>query len=103
MYVSTNRLKVSKGHGSALEERFRPGGGVQQNPGFLDFELWKISKDGDHEEYLVVTRWESEEAHDAWTRSDSFKQAHSGPPLEGLMGHGEFNGFDVLFSTRDSE
>ncbi len=103
MYVSTNRLQVSKGHGTVLEERFRPRGGVEQRARYVDFELWKISKDNDIEEYLVVTRWESEEAHDAWTQSESFRQAHSGPPLEGLLGHGEFNGFDVLFSTRDSE
>lgn len=103
MYVSTNRLQVSKGHGTALEERFKPRGGVEQRPGYVDFELWKVSKDGDIDEYLVVTRWESEEAFTAWTQSDSFRQAHSGPPLEGLMGHGEFNGYDVLFSANDSE
>ena len=103
MFVSTNRIRISKDHSDELEERFKPRGGVEQNPGFVDFELWKLNKDADHEEYLVVTHWESEDAFKAWTQSDSFRQAHSGPPLEGLMGHGEFNGYDVLFSTRDVE
>ena len=55
MYVSTNRLRVSKGRGPALEERFIPRGGVEQNPGYLDFELWKATKENYIAEYLVVT------------------------------------------------
>ena len=62
MYVATNRIKVAKPHGAELEERFGPRGGVEKQPGFLGFELWRSDKEMDHEEYLVVTHWESPEA-----------------------------------------
>ena len=103
MFVSTNRIRISKDHSDELEERFKPRGGVEQNPGCVDFELWKLNKDADHEEYLVVTHGESEDAFKAWTRSDSFKEAHSRTPLEGIVGHGEINLYNVRLATRDVE
>ena len=102
MYVATNRINIAKGNGADLETRFGPRGGVELEPGFKGFELWKLNfeaeHEADHEEYLVVTHWESEEAHDQWTRSESFKQAHSGPPADFIMGHGEFSSYQVRLS-----
>jgi heme oxygenase (staphylobilin-producing) len=101
MFVATNRLKVKKGHGHDLEGRFRQRGGVERETGFLGFEFWKLDKrEADHEEYLVVTHWESKEAHTRWTQSDSFRRAHSGPPADYILGHGEFSAYDVVFSSR---
>jgi heme-degrading monooxygenase HmoA len=65
MFVATNRLTIKAGFGQELEQHFGRRGGVEQQPGFLGFELWKREKDADHEEYLVVTRWESKEAQQA--------------------------------------
>ncbi len=98
MFVATNRLKVQKGHGQELEERFHHQGAVAGEQGFLGFELWQQDGQAEHEEYLVVTHWESKEAHDQWTRSESFKQAHSGPPADFIMGHGEFSSYQVRLS-----
>ena len=69
MFVSTNRLKAKKGYGHELEERFARRGGVEGQSGFLGFELWRKETDADCDEYLVVTHWESKEAHLQWTRS----------------------------------
>ena len=95
MFVGTNRIKIKKGYGKELEELFRSRGEVAQEPGFVDFELWRQEGDSEHEEYLVVSRWESEEHHNQWLRSDSFKQAHSGPPTDYIMGHGEFSSYQI--------
>lgn len=95
MFVGTNRIKVKKGYGKELEELFRSRGEVAREPGFVDFELWRQDGDAEHEEYLVVSRWESEEHHNQWLRSDSFKQAHSGPPNDYIMGHGEFSSYQI--------
>ena len=100
MYVATNRIKIKKGHGPDLEQRFQEQGGVAREPGFLGFELWKSGNDAEEEEYLVVTHWESEDAHNQWVRSDSFKRAHSGPPADFISGHGEFSSYDVRLSTQ---
>ncbi len=95
MFVGTNRIKIKKGYGKELEELFHSRGEVAQEPGFVDFELWRQEGDSEHEEYLVVSRWESEEHHNQWLRSDSFKQAHSGPPTDYIMGHGEFSSYQI--------
>ena len=95
MFVATNRLRVKKDHGGELEQRFGQPGEVGNQPGFMSFELWKLDADEDFEEYLVVTHWDSEEAHNAWTRSEAFKQAHSGPRMDSILGHPESKQYDI--------
>lgn len=48
---------------------------LSEVPGFAGFELLRRDTGG---EYVVLSRWESQEAFDAWRRSDHFKQAHKG-------------------------
>ena len=78
-----------------LESRFSELGGVEGQAGSLGFEMWKLDTDGDLEEYLMVTHWESKEANMAWIRSDAFKQVSAEPHPDCLMGHGEFKTYDV--------
>ena len=78
-------------------------GGVEQHDGFLGFELWKKEAEADHDEYLVVTHWESREAHDLWTRSESFREAHSGPRSDFIVGHPEFGGYEVRLTSHSGE
>ncbi|MFQ6027707.1 MAG: antibiotic biosynthesis monooxygenase family protein [Dehalococcoidia bacterium] len=95
MFVATNRLQVKPGSGSDLEDRFSRRGGVEQQPGFLGFELWKLDGAEDFEEYLVVTHWESEEAHVQWTHSEAFRQSHSGIRGDFFLGPPEFKKYAV--------
>ncbi len=97
MYVATNGITISQGNSADLEERFRRQGGVKQQPGFLGFELWQQRGDGDTEEFLVVTHWDSEKSHAEWTRSEAFRQAHAGPHPDYILG-GQFKAYDVKFS-----
>ena len=99
MFVATNKIQVQKGHGRELEDRFNRRGGVEGQVGFLGFEMWRSEKDSDCEEYLIVTHWESKDAHHEWTRSEAFRQAHSGPRADFLLGPGEFNSYDVKLSS----
>ena len=101
MYAVTNRIKVEKGHGGEMEEVFGKRGGVEKEPGFKSFELWRMDADEDHEEYLVVTRWESKEDFKNWTQSDSFKEAHSGAPPSYIMGPGQLANYDVKLSSEE--
>ena len=103
MFVATNRLMVKEGHGHELEERFGLRGGVEKQAGFLGFELWKREVRADHEEYLVVTHWESKEAHHEWTRSEAFKAAHSGPRADFLAGHPEFGAYEVRLASHPEQ
>lgn len=97
MYIATNRIRVRVNSGVDLERRFEERKGIEEQPGFLSFELWKLDdpEAGEFEEYLVVSHWESKSAFQAWTVSDAFKEAHSGPRAEYILGHPVFTGYDV--------
>ena len=38
------------------------------------------------DEYLSMTQWASKQDFVAWTKSDAFKKAHSGPRAKGVIG-----------------
>ena len=107
MYVVTNRIIIAKGNGPDLEQRFGPRGGVEREPGFNGFELWRCEPDPDaetgpeteREEYLVVTHWESEDYFKAWIRSESFREAHSNMRIDYIVGPGELKRYDVRLAS----
>lgn len=49
-------------------------GAVQDFPGFVSMEV--LRSEGE-DEVLVVTRWQSRDAFDAWVGSEDFKKAHA--------------------------
>jgi heme-degrading monooxygenase HmoA len=100
MFVSINRIPVKADSTQIMEERFGQSKGLEKVPGFIRFELLKRvwaphSKDDSSVEYLAMTHWESQDAFMAWTKSDAFKQAHSGPKLDIFAGHAEPAGYDI--------
>lgn len=74
--VKINAIEVPAGAGEELERRFAARQGAVENaPGFLGFELLRpVAGEG---RYFVYTRWESEEAYQAWA-SGPARQAHAG-------------------------
>ena len=102
MFVSTNRLRTERGRGWELEDRFRRSSRVAEAAeGFIRFEMWKAESGEDYDEYLVVTHWESREAHRQFTRSDAFKQAHSGGVrADYIIGHPHLTNYDVRIASR---
>ena len=50
MFVGTNRIRVKKGAGGLLEERFVERRGVERQPGFLGFAMWRSKAYDDAEE-----------------------------------------------------
>lgn len=85
MFIAINRINVPKGKGGSLEQRFGASEGLKGQAGVLGFELlrrtWQRGTEAgaeETEEYMAVTRWETEEHFHAWTKSDAFKKAHGG-------------------------
>jgi len=74
--VKINAIEIPEGAGPELEKRFAARKhAVDTQPGFLGFELLRpVSGDN---RYFVVTRWESDEAFNAW-RSGPAQEAHAG-------------------------
>ena len=103
MFVGTNMIRVEKGTGHKLEERFAQQGGVEERPGFIRFQMWKLEADEDFEEYLIVTHWESMEAQQTWVQSEGFRQAHSGPRADFILGHARFKGYDVRLASEPQQ
>lgn len=74
--IKINVLTVPAPMRDTLEERFGARAGeVEKTPGFESFELLRPTDDSD--EYYVVTRWETEEAFNAWVESRAFQQGHA--------------------------
>ena len=70
MIAIFNRLPVREGAADRIVERFAESrGSVQGFPGFVSMEVLR-SEGAD--EVLVITRWESRDAFEAWVRSDEF-------------------------------
>ncbi|MEV5693100.1 antibiotic biosynthesis monooxygenase family protein [Micromonospora globbae] len=74
--VKINAIDVPPGAGEELEKRFAArAGAVENSPGFLGFEL--LRPVGGETRYFVYTKWESEEAYQAWAAGPS-RAAHGG-------------------------
>lgn len=74
--VRINVLEVPEGRGEELERRFaNRAGEVEKTPGFESFELLRPT-DGSNR-YFVYTKWESQDAFDAWVSSERFQKGHA--------------------------
>jgi heme-degrading monooxygenase HmoA len=74
--VKINAIEVAPERGAELEERFaRRASEVEKMPGFLGFEL--LRPVGGETRYFVYTRWESEEAYQAWRNGAAFTRGHA--------------------------
>jgi heme-degrading monooxygenase HmoA len=91
--VKINAIRVPEGMGEVIEQRFAArGDAMTEVEGFLGFELLRPTAGEDR--YFVYTRWETEEAFQAWRESQRFAESHAGQTTapEGGPGHGEGGG-----------
>ncbi|MFE5943659.1 antibiotic biosynthesis monooxygenase family protein [Streptomyces sp. NPDC056480] len=88
--VKINVLTVPAEQREVLEQRFASrAGAVEGSDGFEWFELLRPVEGTD--QYLVYTRWRSEEDFQAWMNG-SMKAAHGGGGAGGGAGSGEGGG-----------
>ena len=74
--VKINAIEVPEGAGPELERRFAERlGAVEGTPGFLGFEL--LRPVAGETRYFVYTKWESQQAFQAWHDGPG-RQAHAG-------------------------
>ncbi len=94
--VRINAISVPPERAQEFEARFAVrAGAVSSSPGFEAFELLRPT-DG-REEYLVYTRWASQEAFDAWVESSAFERGHRAHDAEGpVSSRSELRAFDVI-------
>jgi heme oxygenase (mycobilin-producing) len=94
--VRINAITVPKERAPELEKRFAARAGeVGKAPGFEAFELLRPTDE--REEYLVYTRWASEEAYEAWANSAAFQQGHKAHATQGpVSNQSALWSFDVV-------
>ncbi|WP_165861414.1 heme oxygenase [Paenibacillus paeoniae] len=78
MIIVTNTSHITKGDGEKLIERFDRIGKVEGMEGFLGLEVLFTQNVKEYDEVSVVTRWRSREDFQNWTRSEAFRESHSG-------------------------
>jgi heme-degrading monooxygenase HmoA len=113
VFVVTNRIPVAAGHEEDFEDRFRKRAHlIDRSPGFIkNLVLRPVQRRFDHKTggfvdsaeqgyYLVQTYWESEDAFWVWTKSESFRIAHSNrPPAEMFAGANVLEIHQVIQTT----
>ena len=116
MIVVTNRIPVAPGWEEKFEERFKQRAHlVDQSPGFIRNQVlrptpmkidhgtgeWSPAPEKDAY-YEVKTWWRSFDDFVAWTKSESFREAHSSrPPKEMFAGSNVLEIHEVFLNTDD--
>jgi heme-degrading monooxygenase HmoA len=117
MFIVTNRIPVSPDFETEFEDRFRKRAHlIDREPGFIrNLVLRPVKRRFNHQTgaweekeeqgfYLVQTHWESEQAFWDWTRSESFRAAHSNrPPAEMFAGPNVLEIHEVVSDTQTRE
>ena len=93
MVIVMNVVHVKEERREAFERAFLDRESfVHEAEGFAGFELLRRDREG---EYIVLTRWESEDAFKAWVNSDLFKRSHR--HADGELAHGsEVRHYEVI-------
>ena len=74
--IKINAIEMPADSGDLLAERFAPRAHAMDSvPGFQSFEL--LRPEDDRTTWLVVTRWDNQEAYDAWLASEDFAAKHA--------------------------
>lgn len=94
--VRINAITVPPERAEEFEARFAARAGeVSRSPGFEAFELLRPSDDRGI--YLVYTRWESQDAFDAWVESAAFTRGHRAHNADGpVSSQSELWSFEVI-------
>ena len=74
MIIVMNRIAVAEGREQDFEKTFvERDRAVDQMTGFIDLQ---VLRPAEGRTYVVMTRWTSREAFEAWTKSEAFLAAH---------------------------
>ncbi|MEM9854744.1 MAG: antibiotic biosynthesis monooxygenase [Pseudomonadota bacterium] len=99
MYIAMNRFRVTQGNEEEFEaiwlnrEVY-----LTKEPGFMEFQMLKGPASDGITLYASHTVWQSEDDFLAWTRSQSFRDAHKGAGARKALydGHPQFEGFTAI-------
>lgn len=76
MFVMMRTITVEKGNADKVVERFSGPGKMDGREGLVDVSVMVNKRAKEHDEVVVLIRWESEEAWKAWEKSPEHIQGH---------------------------
>ena len=99
MFIAMNRFRIARGREDVFEEQWRQRDShLDDVAGFREFHLLRGPETDEATLYASHSVWDSRAAFEAWTESDAFRKAHASArsPEGTLLGHPEFEGFEVV-------
>jgi heme-degrading monooxygenase HmoA len=99
MFIAMNRFRIAPGREQVFEDLWRSRDSYLDDvPGFREFQLLRGPSDDEGTLFASHTVWDSREAFEAWTKSESFVKAHrqARAPQGTYLGHPVFEGFEVI-------
>jgi heme-degrading monooxygenase HmoA len=99
VYIAMNRFRIARGAEQTFEDLWRKRESYLDGvSGFREFHLLRGPSDDEATLYASHSVWESREAFEAWTESESFRKAHAQAraPQGTYLGHPRFEGFEVI-------
>ena len=99
MYIAMNRFKIILGKEVTFENIWRGRDSkLSDVPGFRTFNLIRGDTKDDFTLYASHTTWNSKDDFIAWTKSESFREAHknAGGHSDVYKGHPVFEGFEIV-------
>ena len=99
MFIVMNRFRISLGSEQVFEDLWRKRDSYLDDvPGFREFHLLRGPSDEEGTLFASHTIWDSREAFEGWTRSESFQKAHAQAraPKGTYLGHPQLEVFEVV-------
>ncbi|MEO0484844.1 MAG: antibiotic biosynthesis monooxygenase [Pseudomonadota bacterium] len=99
MYIAMNRFRVTEGNEAEFEAIWlNREVHLTKEPGFVEFHMLRGPAADGITLYASHTVWADEDAFLAWTRSQSFRDAHKGAGSRKALydGHPNFEGFTAI-------
>jgi heme-degrading monooxygenase HmoA len=94
-----NRFKINAGREEDFEKVWADRDSyLDEVPGFVEFQLLRGETADDITLYISNSVWKSRDAFLDWTKSESFRKAHSqaGGTQGAVAGHPQFEGYEVV-------
>ena len=98
-FIAMNRFRIALGREETFEQIWRARESyLDEVPGFREFHLLRGPSDESATLYASHSVWDSRQAFEQWTESESFRKAHSQAraPEGTYLGHPQFEGFEVI-------
>ena len=99
MYIAMNRFRIALDKEDEFERLWHERESYLDDvDGFKHFRLLRGEPGEEATLFLSHSEWESEDAFQAWRKSEAFRKAHGHSPMpKGLiLGHPHFEGYAVV-------